>query len=434
VKLKFAGLFLVLFLCFGAVNGFSQIADDDPDIDLPPPLSGFFFEPPHDEPVYESLVIDEVPVFEAPASALAQRHPIDGKLFEEVLRSGAQFKNLNLAYYLSSPLSFDLIPNREGVSQENVFSENNGVLVRGGRQSSPAPTKITINVDDVGILQDVYTAPTVQWGREIFEVFFPGKRALLTFRRDLQEDRFVLAAIMTTEDLKKYHPTGRAIPHLVILYDQKSDADTIAAMPARQFPVAYPDPPAMQLPITINVVNAPEKHSTSPGNQIFIEGPGTLHNQKAIVDYIMNNGKPAVSRNYIETLIAAYFREAEKLYINPDLAIAQMCYVTQFLRNGRLVTSHNYAGLAPLPGKDMIHFSTMSEGVRAHIQHLKAYANAEYTPRSGEIVNPRWDAIRAFRGTATTLDALAKRWSPHNPDYANNINTIIQNLRQAGTR
>jgi hypothetical protein len=105
--------------------------------------------------------------------------------------------------------------------------------------------------------------------------------------------------------------------------------------------------------------------------------------------------------------------EAKKEQVNHDLAIAQMCYATQFLNNRALLIARNYAGLqdANFPDKTI--------GIRAHIQHLKGYATYDEV-LSEEIVDPRFymPGFVRVRGTITMFDELFfSTWSPGNAFY-----------------
>ena len=54
-----------------------------------------------------------------------------------------------------------------------------------------------------------------------------------------------------------------------------------------------------------------------------------------------------------------------------------------------------------------MNFGTMGRGVRAHVQHLKAYGTEDALV--GELVDPRFRYVT--RGSAPTVMALAGRWA-----------------------
>jgi hypothetical protein len=169
-------------------------------------------------------------------------------------------------------------------------------------------------------------------------------------------------------------------------------------------------------------------------NSINIQGSGSLNNKEALARFIRNKN-PAASNSEITVIIDAYFTFAKEFGINQDIAIAQMCYITQYLKNQTLVLNHNYAGFAPVltdnGEEEIVAFNTRNEGIKAHIQHLKGYSDNNYNPPESEIVTPRWDKLSEFKGTKKTLEEMAILWSPKNPNYANSIISIINELRQA---
>ncbi|GAB1539052.1 hypothetical protein NUACC21_17170 [Scytonema sp. NUACC21] len=64
--------------------------------------------------------------------------------------------------------------------------------------------------------------------------------------------------------------------------------------------------------------------------------------------------------------------------------------------------------------------------VRAHIQHLKAYASLE--PLVQEVVDPRFRFVA--RGIATFIDQLSGRWSA-DLEYGNKIMAMLKRLYES---
>ena len=141
--------------------------------------------------------------------------------------------------------------------------------------------------------------------------------------------------------------------------------------------------------------------------------------------------RPALSNENIDRLINIYFREAGVERVNCDIAVAQMLHWTNFLRNQERVRSNNYGGLSSTPrwnGRFPYRMADgMTEGVIAHIQHLKSYASPVLdNPR---IVDPRHYLIENIRGSIQTFDRLYATWFPYNSTaYANSINRILTEL------
>jgi len=154
-----------------------------------------------------------------------------------------------------------------------------------------------------------------------------------------------------------------------------------------------------------------------------IEGTGSL-TKNNVVAYIRAKNSKATN---VEVLVEAYIREAQREGINYDIAIAQMCHATEFLQNQRLLNNHNYAGFGAIQGNPVT-YSNRTEGVRAHIQHLKGYASMEL-PKDN--IDKRFQILVDSRvqGTVKTLDALFVKWAPTNSqEYSRKINGILDEL------
>ncbi|MDR0567695.1 MAG: glucosaminidase domain-containing protein [Spirochaetaceae bacterium] len=159
-----------------------------------------------------------------------------------------------------------------------------------------------------------------------------------------------------------------------------------------------------------------------------------------IPEYILGNGlipsadtasfllasNPQADSDFVRQLAELYAEEAAIEGVNSDIAFAQMCLETGFLRYGNLVTPdmNNFCGLGAIsaerPGE---RFPTPRIGVRAQIQHLKGYATAE--PLAQELVDPRYRWIKY--GSAPTIQGLAGTWAT-DPAYAEKIAGILKRL------
>jgi hypothetical protein len=181
--------------------------------------------------------------------------------------------------------------------------------------------------------------------------------------------------------------------------------------------------------VNINgVVGGSTGEQPSNNSAVIIESQGTL-SKSAVIGYIKKMN-PAISANYIENLIDTYFSEAGKEGINHDLAIAQMLFITKSLTKKALTDVHNYAGLNVVD-KKAVRFNNITEGVRAHIQHLKGYSNSIKSSDLKEpLVDPRWKILDPFRGKIKTLDELSTKWIPNNSEYTRKIENIINEMRR----
>jgi len=135
--------------------------------------------------------------------------------------------------------------------------------------------------------------------------------------------------------------------------------------------------------------------------------------------------------NKLETVKArefavVYMQEASVEDINYDVAFSQMCLETGFLKfKGQVkVSQNNFCGLGALDGgASGASFSSMRLGIRAHIQHLKAYTgnkNLTY-----EIIDPRFRYVHGKKVIKTI--GLSRRWAS-DPYYGVKIRSLLISL------
>ncbi len=131
------------------------------------------------------------------------------------------------------------------------------------------------------------------------------------------------------------------------------------------------------------------------------------------------------------------FPDLPKLYreesaiegVNYDIAFSQMCFETGYLRFGGGIqpSQNNFAGLGAIGGAtESASFESARIGVRAHIQHLKAYASLE--PLVQDVVDPRFRFVT--RGIAPLIDQLSSRWSA-DPQYGQKVTAILRLLYES---
>jgi hypothetical protein len=131
------------------------------------------------------------------------------------------------------------------------------------------------------------------------------------------------------------------------------------------------------------------------------------------------------------------FSELPKLYreeaaiegVNYDIAFCQACVETNFLRFGGDIqaSQNNFGGLGGVgTGSEAATFPSARLGVRAHVQHLKAYASLE--PLVQEIVDPRFRFVP--RGIAPLVGQLSGRWSA-DLQYGDRIIAVIRTLYES---
>ncbi len=138
----------------------------------------------------------------------------------------------------------------------------------------------------------------------------------------------------------------------------------------------------------------------------------------------------------IEQFCQIYLEECAAEGVKAEVAFAQMLLETGYLKFGGLVsiTDHNFAGMGATDSaaeRNVAKFRTVREGVRAQVQHLKAYASTEQL--KNPLVDPRFKLVT--RGCAQYVEYLS---IPNNPwkkgwasdkDYAPKIKTIIAAIK-----
>jgi hypothetical protein len=130
-------------------------------------------------------------------------------------------------------------------------------------------------------------------------------------------------------------------------------------------------------------------------------------------------------KNYVKKVIRTYVQESRIEGVNSDVAFCQMCIETNYLRFGGSVqkSQNNFCGLgATSSGNYSATFNSIRSGVRAHIQHLKAYAS--HKPLRKKSIDPRFDRVK--RGSVQYVQNLSRTWAT-DPQYGYKI---IQKLRE----
>ncbi|OCR01151.1 cell wall hydrolase [Oscillatoriales cyanobacterium USR001] len=160
-----------------------------------------------------------------------------------------------------------------------------------------------------------------------------------------------------------------------------------------------------------------------PGNIDKIMTPGSATEVQLMMFLKANNEKVL---NSFPDIAKLYREEGTIEGVNYDLAFSQMCLETNFLRFGGDIraTQNNFAALGSVGGSaESAAFPSARIGVRAHIQHLKAYATTE--PLVQDVVDPRFRFVT--RGIAPLVDQLSGRWAA-DLQYGSKILTLVKRL------
>ena len=118
---------------------------------------------------------------------------------------------------------------------------------------------------------------------------------------------------------------------------------------------------------------------------------------------------PQVKESYLK-LPKIYLQEGKHEGVRGDIAFAQALHETNFFRFGGDVTpeQNNFAGIGAIGNKAKgATFPSPRQGIRAQIQHLKAYASKMKLKRA--CVDPRFSLVK--RGCAHYVENLSGKWA-----------------------
>lgn len=176
----------------------------------------------------------------------------------------------------------------------------------------------------------------------------------------------------------------------------------------------------------------PEREPEDDGGLTLIMGKYVVNAEK-IAAYITRKNPNAA--DLAEELARLYIEEGIREGVRGDLAAAQAMLETgnlTFAGSAVTIDQNNFCGLGVTKnGEKGCSFQTMREGVRAHIQHLKAYASTE--PLENGCVDPRYGYVE--KGCAPYVERLGigenpkgKGWAA-GKDYGDKICSILEKMK-----
>ena len=173
---------------------------------------------------------------------------------------------------------------------------------------------------------------------------------------------------------------------------------------------------------TKNTTKKKEPKTVIPSEVIMNIG---IINPNTLAEFLINTNKN-IDLKYAQTLANIYIEEANHEGVNADIAFAQMCLETGFLRFDGTVDKYqnNFCGLGVTGnGEKGLTFKSPREGVRAHIQHLKAYAST--SELKNKLVDKRFNFVK--RGSAIHINELTGKWAV-DKKYDNKIRSLLNRL------
>lgn len=134
---------------------------------------------------------------------------------------------------------------------------------------------------------------------------------------------------------------------------------------------------------------------------------------------LSKNASPQLPSCTVEELARMFIEEGEAEGVRGDVAFAQSLHETGYFKYGGIVTPemNNFAGIGALNGNatgQAASFPDPRTGVRAQIQHLKAYASTEALVNA--CVDPRFSLVA--RGVASYVEWLGAADNPQGRGWA----------------
>lgn len=176
-------------------------------------------------------------------------------------------------------------------------------------------------------------------------------------------------------------------------------------------------------------VNSGELYAIAGTSEVTVTQMMTYYNKHATYpSFYMLSDAPTLKK-----FCQMYYDECKKEGIRAEVAFAQAMHETNFLRYGGdvQIQQYNFAGIGATGGGAQGNsFSSVRVGIRAQVQHLKAYASSD--PLSQICVDPRFDRVQ--RGCAPYVEWLSipanpngKGWAT-NPLYGSSLRKMINEL------
>lgn len=172
----------------------------------------------------------------------------------------------------------------------------------------------------------------------------------------------------------------------------------------------------------------------SPKTEIMGEAQATA--QQMALFCRSKNAEPKLTSCTLEQLAEIFLEEGKAEGVRGDIAFAQSLHETGYFKFGGIVlpSQNNYAGIGALNGNATGQAATFPDprtGVRAQIQHLKAYASTE--PLVNTCVDPRFSLVT--RGSAPYVEWLGaadnpngKGWAVPGSGYGTNVVKLLSQI------
>jgi len=152
-----------------------------------------------------------------------------------------------------------------------------------------------------------------------------------------------------------------------------------------------------------------EQPSVHPGTMIMGTNVATAAQLKAYL--LSKNPNPKINLD-LDQFCKLWISESAAEGVRGDIGFCQACHETGYFKYGGIVLpdQNNYGGIGALNGNAAGQAATFESpliGIRASIQHLKAYGSKD--PLKNPVVDPRFQLVT--RGIAPNFEDLGGRWA-----------------------
>lgn len=141
-----------------------------------------------------------------------------------------------------------------------------------------------------------------------------------------------------------------------------------------------------------------------------------------LLDIEKKNGTKYKLTVSLDEFLTIAYEEAAAEGIRGDIVVAQAAHESGYFKFGGVLTAsdNNFCGLGVTGDGSKLSFPSARIGLRAQVQHLKAYASK--APLNKALVDPRFNYVT--RGIAPSLEELAGKWAI--PGYDRNKYSSLQ--------
>ena len=322
-----------------------------------------------------------------------------------------------LKFFPSNRFSLEIYEKKE---TDEIKKDNNMIILNSPNNVNEPTNRIEISKDSEGTCTNI---PEPDKGSKLQITYqLHEKKINLLFGMNSQQNSYEL---FEANDVTKNYSIKFSEP--ILLYVSGQDNRKAQAVPVDFVRSTE------QSPKKPSTGNEQSSQRTTTNNDRYsytdsaifskkIVSTGSLKSDK-VLSYVRDKN-PSLSHMDI-AVINSYFNLSGS--INVDIAIAQMLYYTDFFKRIDRVKTCNFGCLSDTPPDFYGDFKgIVTDGIKAHIQHLRAYAH-EPPGLQEKIIDPRYDLAYRKGSKEINFREVFNNWSA-DPEYGQKIINILQDL------